>query len=117
MALLAANGNTTIPFEFPTAVFASTMLLLPMIPTPKSTAEPVAYPLPLVSFHRNELLLPWIHMPPQAAAAAPFLTETLLSTLIADDVGLIRIPDRQFVVVVTACTHPFVVARNRIPSP
>jgi hypothetical protein len=57
--------------------------------------------LPLVSFHRNELLLPWIHMPPQAAAAAPFRTDTLLSTLINDDVRPIRIPDMQFVIVVT----------------
>src|SRR5262245_22513179 len=39
--LFAASGNTTIPFEFPTAEFASTMLLLPMMPTPKSTAGPV----------------------------------------------------------------------------
>jgi hypothetical protein len=41
-ALLLAAGNTTMPFEFPTAVLASMMLLLPMMPTPKSTAEPVA---------------------------------------------------------------------------
>jgi len=116
-ALLLASGNTTMPFEFPTAVLASTMLLLPIIPTPKSTAEPLAYPLPLVSFHRNELLLPWIHMPPHAAVAVPFRTATLLSTLIADDVGLIRMPDIQLVVVVTPCTHPFTVARKRIPSP
>src|SRR6185295_13207397 len=87
-ALLLAIGNTTMPFEFPTAVLASTMLLLPMMPTPKSTAGPVAYPLPLVSFHRNELLLPWIHIPPHAALAAPFLTATLLSTLMAEEVGL-----------------------------
>jgi hypothetical protein len=40
--LLFAAGNTTMPFEFPTAVLASMMLLLPMMPTPKSTAEPVA---------------------------------------------------------------------------
>ena len=31
-----------MPFEFPMAVLASTRLLLPMIPTPKSTAGPVA---------------------------------------------------------------------------
>jgi hypothetical protein len=40
-------------------------------------------------------------MPPHAAAAVPFLTDTLLSTLIDDDVGLIRIPDMQLVVAVT----------------
>jgi len=57
--------------------------------------------LPLVSFHRNELLLPWIHMPPHAAATAPLRTDTLDSTLICEDVGLIRIPDMQFVVAVT----------------
>src|SRR4051812_33908225 len=76
-----AVGNVTIPFELPTAEFASTMLLLPKTPIPKSTAGPVAYPLPLVSFHRNELLLPWIHMPPHAAAADPLRTATLPSTL------------------------------------
>ena len=117
IALLLAFGNTTMPFELPTAVFASTRLLLPMMPRPKSTAGPVAYPLPLVSFHRNELLLPWIHMPPQAAAGVPFRTATLLSTLMPDDVGPIRIPDMQLVVVVTLCTHPLTVALNRMPSP
>ena len=116
-ALLLAVGNTTMPFELPTAVLASTRLLLPMMPRPKSTAGPVAYPLPLVSFHRNELLLPWIHMPPQAAAGVPFRTATLLSTLIPDDVGPIRIPDMQFVVVVTLCTHPLTVPLNKMPSP
>ena len=115
--LLLANGNMTIPFEFPIAVLASTMLLLPMMPRPKSTAGPVAYPLPLVSFHRNELLFPWIHIPPHAAAGVPFLTETLLSTLMDVDVGLIRIPDMQLVDVVTPCTHPFTVAMKRMPSP
>src|SRR4029450_108462 len=108
--LLAARGKTTIPFELPTAVFASTRLLLPMTPRPKSTAGPVPYPFPLVSFHRNELLLPWIHMPPHAAAGVPFLTATLLSTLIAVDVGPIRMPDMQFVEVVTPCTQPRTVA-------
>ena len=77
-----ALGNTTMPFELPIAVFASTTLLFPITPMPKSTAGPVAYPLPLVSFQRNELLFPWIHMPPQAAAAVPFRTDTLDSTLI-----------------------------------
>src|SRR5947208_5335109 len=117
MALLLAFGNITMPFELPTAVFASTRLLFPMTPRPKSTAGPVAYPLPLVSFHRNELLLPWIHMPPHAAAAAPFRTETLLSTLMPDEVGLMRMPDMQFVVVVTPCTQPLAVPKNRMPSP
>ena len=40
-------------------------------------------------------------MPPHAAAGVPFLTATLLSTLMPEDVGLIRIPDMQLVVVVT----------------
>src|SRR6476469_8116455 len=109
--LLVAGGNTTMPFEFPTAVFASIRLLSPdVMPMPKSTAAPVAYPLPLVSFHRSELLLPWIHMPPQGFAAVPFLTATLPSTLMPDDVGLIRTPDMQLVVVVTPCTHPLALA-------
>ena len=57
--LLVADGNTTMPFVLPVAVFDSTRLLLPeRMPIPKSVAVPVAYPLPLVSFHRNELLLP-----------------------------------------------------------
>jgi hypothetical protein len=55
-------------------------------------------------------------MPPQLAAAAPFLTDTFPSTLICDDVGFTRIPDMQFVVVVTPCTHPFALAMKRIPS-
>jgi hypothetical protein len=73
--------------------------------------------LPLVSFHRNELLLPWIHMPSHAGAAARFRTETFDSTLIWDEAGLIRIPDMQLVVVVTHCTQPRVLATNRMPSP
>jgi hypothetical protein len=88
-----------------------------MMPRPKSTAGPVAYPLPLVSFHRNELLLPWIHMPPQAAAGVPFRTDTLLSTLMPDEVGPTRIPDMQFVVVVTLWTQPLTVPLNKMPSP
>ena len=68
--LLVAAGKTTMPFVLPIAVFDSTKLLLPeTIPIPKSMAVPVAYPFPLVSFHRNELLLPWIHMPPHWAVA------------------------------------------------
>src|SRR5207245_1645927 len=55
-------------------------------------------------------------MPPHAAAAVPFRTDTLLSTLIADEVGLIRMPDMQLVVVVTPWTHPLTLAMNRIPS-
>jgi hypothetical protein len=42
MELLAASGNTTMPFELPTAVLASTMLLLPMTARPKLIAGPVA---------------------------------------------------------------------------
>jgi hypothetical protein len=56
-------------------------------------------------------------MPPQAAAGVPFLTDTLPSTLIPDDVGLMRMPDMQFVDVVTPWTQPLVVALNRMPSP
>src|SRR5207248_11635208 len=57
-------------------------------------------------------------MPPQVnpAADAPFLTDTLLSTLICDDVGLMRMPDMQLVVVVTFWTQPRVVPMNRMPS-
>jgi len=40
-------------------------------------------------------------MPPHGFAEVPFLTDTLPSTLIPEDVGLIRMPDMQFVVVVT----------------
>lgn len=56
-------------------------------------------------------------MPPQAAAGVPFRTATLFSTLICDEVGPTRIPDMQFVDVVTPCTHPRAVALKRIPSP
>jgi hypothetical protein len=56
-------------------------------------------------------------MPPHAAAGVPFLTATLLSTLMRDDVAVIRIPDRQFVEAVTPCTQPLVVATKRMPSP
>jgi hypothetical protein len=91
-----------MPFVFPIAVFASTRLLLPeRTPIPKSVAVPVEYPLPLVSFHRNELLDPCTHMPPHGLVACPFRTATFPSTLISEDVGLTRIPDMQFVVVVT----------------
>lgn len=62
-------------------------------------------------------MLPWIHMPPQGAVGVPFLTATLLSTLMDDEVGLIRMPDMQFVLVVTPCTQPFVVPTKRMPSP
>ena len=58
-------------------------------------------------------------MPPHgfaAPAALPFLTATFASTLICDDVGLIRIPDMQFVVVVIDWTHPRTLAMNRTPS-
>ena len=42
-ALLVAAGNTTMPFELPIAVFASTRLLLPeRMPMPKLVAGPVA---------------------------------------------------------------------------
>ena len=45
-------------------------------------------------------------MPPQDAPGCelPFRTETFDPMLILDDVGLIRMPDWQLVVVVTACT-------------
>lgn len=79
--MLVAGGNTTIPFVLPTAVFCSTRLLSPLkMPMPKSSLG-VAKPLPVVSFHRSELLLPWIHMPPQAnpAELEPFLNETFAS--------------------------------------
>ena len=116
--LLVAAGKTTIPLVLPDAVFNSTRLLSPdNTPIPKSVAVPVAYPFPLVSFNLNELLDPWIHMPPQGFAADPFLTDTLFSTLIPEEVGFTRIPERQLVVVVTPCTQPFAVAMNRMPSP
>ena len=56
-------------------------------------------------------------MPPHAAAGVPFLTDTLLSTLMPEDVGLMRIPDKQFVDVVTPWSQPLTVPRNRMPSP
>jgi hypothetical protein len=63
--VLVAGGNTMIPLVFPTAVFSSIRLLLPLVtPMPKSSFG-FAKPFPVVSFHRSELLLPWIHMPPQ----------------------------------------------------
>ena len=43
IALLVAAANTTMPFVLPTAVFASTRLLLPeTMPMPKFVAVPVA---------------------------------------------------------------------------
>src|ERR1044072_4254430 len=94
ISLLVAAGKTTMPFELPMAVFASTTLLLPdVIPIPKLAGAPVEYPFPLVSFHRSELLLPWIHMPPHAAAAVPLRTETLLSPLICDVARPILMPE------------------------
>jgi hypothetical protein len=56
-------------------------------------------------------------MPPHAAAGVPFLTATLLSTLMDVEVGPMRMPDMQFVEVVTPCTQPLTVALKRIPSP
>ena len=71
-----------MPLVFPIAVFCSTRLLSPLtMPMPKSSLG-VAKPFPVVSFHRSELLLPMIHMPPHAAPAVllPFLMETFAST-------------------------------------
>ena len=85
---------------------------------PKSSFG-AAKPFPVVSFHRSELLLPMIHMPPQdrPATALPFLTETFDPSVILDDVAVTRIPDMQLVVVVTASTLPSSVPLNRMPSP
>ena len=80
--MLVAGAKTMIPFALPIAVFCSIRLLSPLtMPMPKSSLG-VAKPFPVVSFHRSELLLPMIHMPPHAAPALelPFLTETLPST-------------------------------------
>jgi hypothetical protein len=85
------------------------------IPIPKSLLG-VAKPFPVVSFHRSELLLPWIHMPPQLAAALPFLTETFAPRVIREDVGFTRMPDMQLVVVVTFSTLPSNVPVKKIPS-
>ena len=116
--LLVASPNTTMPFVLPMAVFPSTRLLLPArIPMPKLMAVPVAYPFPLTSFHRNELLLPRIHMPPHGAVALPFLAATTPSTLIRDAVRPMRSPDRQLVVSVTSSTWPPMLPTKRIPSP
>ena len=79
--MLVAGANTMIPFALPIAVFCSTKLLSPLtMPMPKSSLG-VAKPFPVVSFHRSELLLPMIHMPPHGAPALelPFLTETFPS--------------------------------------
>ena len=80
--MFVAGGNTMIPLVFPIAVFCSIRLLSPLtMPIPKSSLG-AAKPFPVVSFHRSELLLPMIHMPPHAAPALllPFLIETLAST-------------------------------------
>jgi hypothetical protein len=74
---LVAAGKTPIPLVLPDAVFNSTRLLsLDNTPISKSVAVPVAYPFPLVSFNLNELLEPWIHIPPHGLSAEPFLTDT-----------------------------------------
>src|SRR5262245_40091264 len=117
--VLVAAGKTMIPFVLPYAVFSSTRLLSPLrMPMPKSSFG-VAKPLPVVSFHRSELLLPMIHMPPQErpATALPFLTDTFDPMVIRDDVAVTRIPDMQLVVVVTPSTLPSSVPLKRIPSP
>jgi len=93
--VLVAAAAITIPFALPMAVFSSTLLLSPLrMPMPKSSLG-VEKPLPLVSFHRSELLDPSIHIPPQAApaAVAPFLTEMLAAIVIREDVAVTRIPD------------------------
>jgi hypothetical protein len=76
--VFVAGENTMMPLVLPSAVFCSTRLLSPLtMPMPKSSLG-VAKPFPVVSFHRSELLLPMIHMPPHAAPALllPFLTAT-----------------------------------------
>ena len=110
-------GKSTIPLVLPYAVFSSTRLLSPlaMIPMPKSSLG-FAKPLPVVSFHRSELLLPWIHMPPHAAAVVPFLAETFAPRVIREEVGFTRMPDMQFVMVVTPSTLPSSVPVKKIPS-
>jgi len=84
---------------------------------PKSSFG-AAKPFPLVSFHRSELLLPRIHIPPHCKPgdAAPFLTAMLPAMLILDDVARTRIPDRQLVVTVIPSTLPLSVPANRMPS-
>src|SRR6266498_304561 len=106
--VLVAGAKITMPFVLPYAVFSSTRLLSPLrMPMPKSSLG-VAKPFPVVSFHRSELLLPMIHMPPQErpATALPFLTDTLDPRVIRDDVAVTRMPDMQLVVVVTPSTLP-----------
>ena len=56
-------------------------------------------------------------MPPHGAVGVPLRTLTFASMLMPEDVGLMRMPDMQFVVVVTFCTHPFALPVNRMPSP
>ena len=93
--VFVAVAPMRIPFVLPIAVFSSTSLLSPLrMPMPKSSLG-VEKPLPLVSFHRSELLDPSIHIPPQAAPAAdaPFLTEMLAAMVIRDEVAVTRIPD------------------------
>lgn len=82
---------------------------------PKSSLG-TAKPFPVVSFHRSELLLPWIHMPPQVAAAFPFLTETFPPRVIREEVAFTRMPDMQLVVRVTPSTLPRRVPVKKIPS-
>src|SRR6476660_1277701 len=115
--VFVAAAPTMMPFVLPMAVFSSTRLLLPLrMPMPKSSLG-VTKPFPVVSFHRSELSLPRIHMPPQDAPGCelPFRTETFDPMLILDDVGLIRMPDWQLVVVVTPSTLPSSVPVKKMP--
>jgi hypothetical protein len=87
--VFVAGGKSTIPLVLPYAVFSSTRLLSPeKIPMPKSSFG-FAKPFPVVSFHRSELLFPWIHMPPQGRPGSelPFLMATFASRTICEEVG------------------------------
>lgn len=93
--VFVAGPPITMPLVLPTAVFSSMELLSPFrMPIPKSSLG-VAKPFPLVSFHRSELLLPRIHMPPHGKPGIelPFLTEMLPAIKIRDAVAATRMPD------------------------
>jgi hypothetical protein len=103
----------------PSAVFSSTTLLSPLRDADAEVSFGFAKPFPLVSFHRSELLLPMIHIPPQgnAVVEVPFLTEMLAPSVILDEVAFTRIPDWQFVEAVIRSTLPSSVPAKRTPLP
>ena len=97
-----------IPFTFPTISLSSIVLSVSegvTKPIPK-LLPCAANPFPLTRFSRSRLWLapPASHMPPQGLLTLPFRIEILPSNWFREDPPVTKIPEAQFVDVVTPVT-------------